>query len=59
MKKTTFMRNLNRKTRRIIFASAAGLAAAGILAFALLFRVTAVNPGNGAYGALCLEYAPD
>ncbi len=43
MKKTTFMRNLNRKTRRIIFASAAGLAAAGILAFALLFRVTAVE----------------
>ena len=43
MKKTTFMRNLNRRTRRIVIASAAGLAAAGILTFALVFRVTAVE----------------
>lgn len=43
MKKTTFMRNLNRKTRRIVIASAAGILAAGILTFALVFRVTTVE----------------
>lgn len=43
MKKTTFMRNLNRRTRRIVIASAAGIIAAGILTFALVFRVTTVE----------------